>query len=102
MTQRANLVITGQVLVAAVPDAPERAEAIGIADGRVVSVGSRADVMTAAAAGARVIDARDAAVLPGLHDFHIHLVGLARTRFLFILAATAEIYTLSLHDALPI
>ena len=80
MSGRADLVVCGQVLVAAVPEAPERAEAVGIADGRVVSVGSREDVTAAAAAGARVIDAGGAAVIPGLHDFHIHLVGLARTR----------------------
>jgi predicted amidohydrolase YtcJ len=80
VTPRAELVITGQVLVAAEPDAPERAEAVGIAGGRVLAVGPRADVLGAAAPGARVIDAGEAAVIPGLHDFHIHLVGLARTR----------------------
>lgn len=80
MNGRADLVVCGQVLVAATPDAPQRAEAVGIAAGRVVAVGSRDDVVAAAAAGARVVDARGAAVIPGLHDFHIHLVGLARTR----------------------
>ena len=80
MTRRAELVVTGQVLVAALPDGPERAEAVGISGGRVVSVGARADVLGAAAPGARVVDGGDAAVIPGLHDFHIHLVALARTR----------------------
>ena len=32
------------------------------------------------APGARIVDAGDAAVIPGIHDFHIHLVGLARAR----------------------
>jgi hypothetical protein len=80
MAARADFVITGQVLVAAVPGAPERAEAVGIADGRVVAVGTREEVVGAALPGTKVIDAGDAAVIPGLHDFHIHLVGLARTR----------------------
>lgn len=80
MSPRADLVVCGHVLVAAVPDAPERAEAVGIAGGRVVAVGRREDVLAGVAPGARVIDAGDAAVIPGLHDFHIHLVGLARTR----------------------
>ena len=81
MDRRATLVILGDVLVAAVPAAPERAEAIGIADGRVVSVGRRHEVLAAAARGAEVVDpGPGAAVIPGLHDFHIHLVGLARTR----------------------
>ena len=76
----ANLVICGQVVVAAEPGGLETAEAIGIHAGRVVSMGNRREVTDAAAAGARVIDAGSAAVVPGLHDFHIHLVGLARTR----------------------
>ncbi len=77
---RAELVVTGQVLIVALPARPETAEAIGIAGGRVVSAGSRAEVVNGAAAGHRVIDAGGAAVIPGLHDFHIHLAGLARTR----------------------
>lgn len=77
---RPALVICGQVLVAAETDAAVRAEAVGILDGRVTITGTRAEVMAAAAPGARVVDAGTAAVIPGLHDFHIHLVGLARTR----------------------
>ena len=78
--QRAELVVAGRVVLAAEPDGLETAEAIGIAAGRVVSAGTRSEVTDAAARGARVIDAGEAAVIPGLHDFHIHLVGLARTR----------------------
>ena len=77
---RAQLVVSGQVVVAAEPDGLETVEAIGIADGHVVSAGTRADVTDAAARGARIIDAGPAAVMPGMHDFHIHLVGLARSR----------------------
>jgi predicted amidohydrolase YtcJ len=77
---RAELVVAGQVVLAAEPDGLETAEAVGIAAGRVVSAGTRAVVTDAAARGARIVDAGEAAVIPGLHDFHIHLVGLARTR----------------------
>ena len=77
---RASLVIVGEVVVAARPDGCSVAEAIGIAGGRVVSAGSRSDVTDAAAAGARLIDTGGRAVIPGLHDFHLHLVGLARAR----------------------
>ena len=77
---RPDLVVVGQVLVAAEPTSAVRAEAIGIRDGRVAVTGSRTEVMAAAAPGARVLEAGDAAVIPGLHDFHVHLVGLARTR----------------------
>ena len=77
---RAELVITGEIVLAATPDGLETAEAIGVSQGRVVSAGTRREVTDAAAAGARIVEAGDAAVIPGLHDFHIHLVGLARTR----------------------
>lgn len=79
-TPRAQLVIRGQIVVVAEPNGLQTAEAIGIADGRVVSAGRDAEVIDAAAPGARVVDARESAVVPGLHDFHIHLVGLARAR----------------------
>lgn len=75
---RPGLVIRGSIIVAASPHGLEVVEAIGIADGRVVALGSRDEVPLAA--GGRLIDAGDAAVIPGLHDFHIHLVGLARSR----------------------
>jgi predicted amidohydrolase YtcJ len=78
--RRAELIVAGQVVIAAEPDGIEVVEAIGVTDGRVVSAGTRADVTDGAARGARLIDAGPAAVIPGLHDFHIHLVGLARTR----------------------
>jgi predicted amidohydrolase YtcJ len=77
---RAELVVAGDVLVAALPGNPERAEAVGIAGGRVVSAGTRAEVLAGAAPEHRLIEAGESAVIPGLHDFHIHLVGLARTR----------------------
>jgi hypothetical protein len=79
-TPRASLVVIGQVVVAARHDGLETAEAVGIADGRVVNAGSQADVLDAAASRARVIDAGPVAVVPGLHDFHLHLVGMARAR----------------------
>jgi predicted amidohydrolase YtcJ len=77
---RASTVVSGQVLLAAGNGGLQTAEAIGLAGGRVVSVGSRADVLAAAGRGAQLIDAGPAAVVPGLHDFHLHLVGMARAR----------------------
>jgi predicted amidohydrolase YtcJ len=87
---RASMVVIGQVLVAARRGGLETAEALGIADGRVVSVGPRTDVVEGAAADARVLDAGPAAVLPGLHDFHLHLVGMARARREVTLDAAAD------------
>jgi predicted amidohydrolase YtcJ len=77
---RASQVVIGEVLVAADGEGVETAEAIGIADGRVVATGSRSEMLDAAAAGARVLDVGGVAVVPGLCDFHLHLVGMARAR----------------------
>ena len=71
-----DLVVRGSVVIAATPGGLERAEAIGISEGRVVATGRRDEV--AVGPGTRLVEAGDAAVIPGLHDFHIHLVGLAR------------------------
>jgi predicted amidohydrolase YtcJ len=71
-------VIVGQVLLEAHAATVETAEAVGIAAGRVVAVGSREALLAAAAPHATVVRADDAAVVPGLHDFHLHLVGMAR------------------------
>ena len=87
---RAGLVVAGQVVVAAEPDGLETVEAVGISGDRVVTAGTRADVTDAAARGARVVDAGDAAIVPGLHDFHIHLVGLARARSAISLDSAAD------------
>ncbi|MGZ8475009.1 MAG: amidohydrolase family protein, partial [Candidatus Limnocylindria bacterium] len=76
----ADLVVRGQVVLEAHAEGLETAEAIAIAAGRVVAAGPTEDVLAAAGPGARVVDVRDRAVVPGLHDFHIHLVGLARAQ----------------------
>jgi len=47
-------------------------------------------VLDAARAGSEIIDARESAVIPGLHDFHIHLVGLARARDRIVLDDAAD------------
>ncbi len=73
----AEIVIRGQIVLAANAEGLETAEAIAIADGRVIEVGRHDEV--AVPPGARLIDVRDSAVIPGLHDFHIHLVDLARS-----------------------
>lgn len=77
---RATLVVTGDIVLRATAEGLDRAEAIGIDGGRVVSAGARREVLEAATPGARVIDAGSAAVIPGLTDSHIHLIALARSR----------------------
>jgi hypothetical protein len=98
-TPRASTVVTGQVVVTA--DPLRTVEAIGIAGDRVVAAGTLTDVDAAAAPGARRIDAGATAVIPGLHDFHLHLVGMARARAEVLLddAESADEVTRRLTDA---
>ena len=91
---RASLVLIGQVVVSAGPGGLQTAEAIGVADGRVVTVGSRDEVLDAKAPNARLVAAGTAAIVPGIHDFHLHLVGMARARRSVRLDAVASLEAL--------
>lgn len=77
---RADVVILGDIVVAAAGSGLRRAGAIAVADGRVLAVGAPEEVLATRGPRTRVIDAGSSAVVPGLHDFHIHLVALARAR----------------------
>ena len=48
------------------------ATAVGIADGRIVAVGTDDDVLSRASAGTKRIDLRGRRVIPGLNDSHMH------------------------------
>lgn len=86
---RAETVVTGQIILEARPDGLETAEAIAIGDGRVIAAGRRREVLEAAP-GAVHIEAGAAAVMPGFHDFHLHLVSMARARRSLDLAAAGS------------
>lgn len=51
------------------------AEAIAVQSGVIVAVGDQAAVRALSGAGTEVIDLDGAAVLPGLHDMHVHPAG---------------------------
>lgn len=51
-----------------------RAEAVALGGGKVLAVGSRAEVEAAVGPGARVIDAGGRTALPGFVESHLHLV----------------------------
>ena len=78
MTARADLLVRGAIVVAALPSGLETADAIAIADGRVIAPGRWDEVQALVGPHTQVVDAGDRAVIPGLHDFHVHLVALAR------------------------
>jgi predicted amidohydrolase YtcJ len=76
------------------------AEAMLIDAGQIVAVGSRAELDSASA---RVLDWRDATVIPGLTDAHAHLLGLGQSREIVDLrgaASVAEIVA-RLHEGAP-
>jgi predicted amidohydrolase YtcJ len=52
------------------------AEAVAMADGRIMLVGSRDDVLARQGGQTRVIDLHGATVVPGLIDSHVHLANL--------------------------
>src|SRR5688572_964016 len=49
------------------------ARALAVRRGRLVAVGTKAEVLAAAGEGARVVDLGSAVVVPGLVDAHAHL-----------------------------
>lgn len=59
-----------------VDDARPRAEAIAVADGRILAVGTADEAREAAGAGAEIIDVGGATIIPGLIDAHGHIAGL--------------------------
>jgi predicted amidohydrolase YtcJ len=67
------IVINGRVLTQ--DDALPRAEAFAVKDGRILAVGSTADVKNLATARTRVLDAAGMTVTPGFIDAHTHAGG---------------------------
>lgn len=66
----ADLVLIGTVLT--VDDAQPTAEAVAVSDGRIVAVGTRADVESWVGSGTEVTDVGTGCVLPGLVEAHGH------------------------------
>ena len=71
---RADLILVN-ARVLTVDTSDRIAQAVGIAGGRIVAVGSTAEVERAAAPNARRIDLGGRAVTPGLLDAHAHFSG---------------------------
>lgn len=68
----ADIIIENARVITMDPGQP-RAEAIALKGGRVLAVGSRAEIADIAPAAARRIDAGGATALPGFVESHIHL-----------------------------
>ena len=70
-TPRADLVLIGG-RIHTFDTARSRAEAVAVRDGRIVAVGSTADIQRLAGPDTRTVDLAGRLVLPGFHDAHVH------------------------------
>lgn len=50
------------------------ADAVAIADGKILAAGSHDRIMSFAADGTQIIDLKGHTVIPGLNDSHLHLI----------------------------
>ena len=55
-----------------------RAEAVAVAEDRIVAVGSNADIRRLSSNHTRIVDCHGLTLLPGFNDAHCHVPGLAR------------------------
>jgi predicted amidohydrolase YtcJ len=91
MTERADLIVTNARVLTMDPERP-RAEAVAVANGRILVVGDADEVEALAGSDARRIDARGATVLPGFIESHLHLfMGGAELAHLQLLGVQGEV-----------
>lgn len=73
----AETIYRGAAVLSFETDPPRRAEAIALADGEILAVGSEEEILARRGSSTRMIDLPEgSAVLPGLIDAHAHLLGL--------------------------
>ena len=71
MTNPDLIVTNARVLT--MDDADPRAEAVALADGRILALGTAAEIGSLATPTTEIVDARGATVLPGFVESHVHL-----------------------------
>jgi len=69
----ADMIITN-AKVLTMDDGCPRAEALALSGGRILAIGSRAEVEALAVPGTKVVDAGGRTLLPGFVESHLHLV----------------------------
>ena len=77
----ADLIVRNARVVTLDPDRPE-AEAVAARDGRILAVGTTAEVDALAGPATRVLDAGGQLVLPGFIEGHGHYMGLVRAKMI--------------------
>ena len=71
LSESADLVLRGGT-VHVLDAAGGRAEAVAVSDGRIVAVGSDAEIEGRIGPGTRVVELAGRAVIPGINDSHLH------------------------------
>ncbi|MCY4227313.1 MAG: amidohydrolase family protein [Gammaproteobacteria bacterium] len=74
-----SLIFTGGPVVTMDPAFPDP-EAVGLRNGRIMSIGLLSDVMEAIGPESRIIDLEGNTLLPGFIDAHSHILWAAKTR----------------------
>ncbi|MCX6481236.1 MAG: amidohydrolase family protein, partial [Mycobacterium sp.] len=74
-TKKASLLVTGSLVT--MDDARPRAEAMAVADGRILAVGSRAEMESFVGPGTMTLEHKTGVILPGFVEPHIHLMSSA-------------------------
>lgn len=72
---KAELLVTGSLIT--MDDSRPRAEAMAVAAGRILAVGSRADLESFVGPGTKVLEHPSGTILPGFVEPHLHLVSSA-------------------------
>ncbi|NOX82277.1 MAG: amidohydrolase [Alphaproteobacteria bacterium] len=83
-------VFTGGVIYTGLDDAPT-AEAVAVADGIILGVGTRALIEDSAGDNATIIDLDGAAMYPGFTDAHAHFLGIGMRELTLNLEAVGSI-----------
>lgn len=73
--QQADLLVTGSLIT--MDDAQPKAEAMAVAQGRILAVGSRSEVETFVGPGTKILEHTSGSILPGFVEPHLHLVSSA-------------------------
>jgi predicted amidohydrolase YtcJ len=68
---KAELLVTGSLVT--MDEAAPRAEAMAVAAGRILAVGSRADLESFVGPGTRILEHKTGTILPGFVEPHLHL-----------------------------
>ena len=79
VAQAEVIIYHGGPIITMAGDTPETAEAVAIADGKIIAVGSRAEVRKKSGKNARIIDLKGKTLLPGFVDAHGHISAVGTT-----------------------